>query len=179
VREIAYLLFPGMTLLDLVGVYDALRRIRGTRHRFIGTVERFDDDGGFPVAAQSVFEPLDRFELLIVPGGLGTRTLMRDEPTISYLRGWGETRPIASVCTGSLLIGAAGHLSGLRATTHHSAYELLRPFCREVVRERVVDEGRVVTAGGVTSAIDLGVHLVEKFWGPDARVQVAADMEWR
>jgi cyclohexyl-isocyanide hydratase len=179
VREIAYLLFPGMTLLDFVGVYDALRRLPGTRHRFIGTVAQFRDDGGFPVATDAIYEPLDCFELLIVPGGLGTRTLMKDERCIDYLRGWGRERPLASVCTGALLVGAAGHLAGLRATTHHSAFELLRPLCREVVRERVVDEGRVVTAGGVTSAIDLGVHLVEKHWGAAERARVAASMEWK
>ena len=178
-QEIAYLLFPGITLLDFVGPYDALRRMKGTRHRFIGTVEQFRDDAGFPVHADAVYEPLDRFELLVVPGGFGTRPLMRDERLLAYLRSWGETRPLASICTGSLLLGAAGHLRGLRATTHHESLELLAPFCREVVRERVVDEGRVVTAAGVTSGIDLGIHLVEKYWGAAERARVAAAMEWR
>src|SRR5262249_44725317 len=91
---------------------------------------------------------------------------------------WGAERPIASVCTGSLLLGAAGHLRGLRATTHHKSFELLRPLCGEVVTDRrVVDTGRVVTAGGVSCALDLGLHLVGKHWGADARACVAAQME--
>jgi cyclohexyl-isocyanide hydratase len=177
-QQIAYLLFPGMTLLDFAGVYDALRRT-GARQRFIGTVGQFRDESGFSVVADAVYEALDDCDLLVVPGGLGTRSLRSDERLVAYLRSWGATRPIASVCTGSLLIGAAGHLEGLRATTHHTAFELLRPYCREVVAERVVDEGRVVTAGGVTSALDLGLHLVGKFWGEQARERIASLMEWR
>jgi transcriptional regulator GlxA family with amidase domain len=84
------------------------------------------------------------------------------------------------VCTGALLIGKAGHLEGLRATTHHNAFDLLRPLCREVVTDRrIVDEGRVVTAAGVTSALDLGLHLVGKFWGDEARARIAAQIEYR
>ncbi|MCZ7684701.1 MAG: DJ-1/PfpI family protein [Sandaracinaceae bacterium] len=83
------------------------------------------------------------------------------------------------MCTGALLLGAAGHLEGLRATTHASALEDLAPYCAEVVRERIVDEGRVVTAGGVTSALDLGVHLVAKHWGPEAALTIARQMEYR
>src|SRR5207249_9613038 len=92
----------------------------------------------------------------------------------------GEERPLASVCTGALLLGRAVYLRGLRATTHHRAYDLLRPFCREVITDaRVVDEGRVVTAGGVASSLDLGLYLVEKFWGAEARQKIAAQMEYR
>src|SRR5207249_2993217 len=99
---------------------------------------------------------------------------------IDYLKTWGDERPLASVCTGALLLGRAGYLRGLRATTHHRAYDLLRPFCREVITDaRVVDEGRVVTAGGVASSLDLGLYLVEKFWGAEARQKIAAQMEYR
>src|SRR5262249_13601961 len=97
-----------------------------------------------------------------------------------YLHGWGRERPLASVCTGSLLLGRAGHLAGLAATTHHAARELLRPFCREVVTERrVVDEGRVITAARVTCGLDLGLYLVERFWGADARAKIASQMAYR
>jgi cyclohexyl-isocyanide hydratase len=84
------------------------------------------------------------------------------------------------VCTGALLIGRAGYLEGMRATTHHRAYDLLRPYCREVVTDqRIVDEGQVVTAGGVSSSLDLGLYLVEKFWGAAAREKISAQMEYR
>ncbi len=185
VRRIAFLAFPRLTLLDLVGVYDALRRvatlgIAEVTHRIIGTESELVDETGFRMTPDGVYEDLAPFDLLVVPGGFGTRTLVDDRRCIDYLRTWGEQKPVASVCTGALLLGKAGYLRGLRATTHHNALELLRPLCREVVTDqRIVDEGRVVTAAGVTSTLDLGLHLVEKYWGRVAREKIAAQMEYR
>src|SRR2546422_2743551 len=105
---------------------------------------------------------------------------MHDTRLIAYLKTWPADKALASVCTGALLIGKAGYLAGRRATTHHRAYDLLRPYCREVVTDRrIVDEGQVVTAGGVASALDLGLYLVERFWGAAAREEIAAQMEYR
>ena len=185
VRRIAFLIFPRLTLLDLVGVYDALRRVSlmevapGVTHRLIGTAAEIEDESGARLRADGVYDDLSPFDLLVVPGGLGTRVLLDDARCIDYLRGWGDARPIASVCTGALLLGKAGHLEGLRATTHHGSLHLLRPFCREVVTDaRVVDESLVVTAAGVSSALDLGLHLVEKFWGVEAARRIGAQMEY-
>ncbi|MBI2492361.1 MAG: DJ-1/PfpI family protein [Candidatus Rokubacteria bacterium] len=185
-KRIAFLVFPRLTLLDLVGAYDALRRIAtmsidpAVTHRIVGTEPEIADETGLVVKPDSVYEDLAAFDLLYVPGGLGTRALMDDARLLDYLKTWGAERPLASVCTGALLLGRAGYLRGRRATTHHRAYELLRPLCREVVTDRrIVDEGRVVTAGGVASSLDLGLYLVEKFWGADARVKIAAQMEYR
>jgi len=101
--------------------------------------------------------------------------------TIDYLTTWGDERPVASVCSGALLLGRVGYVRDKRATTHHLAVELSHPLCREVVtnRSRVVDEGRVVTAGGVSSSLDLGRYVVEKYRGSDARVRIANQMEYR
>jgi cyclohexyl-isocyanide hydratase len=148
--------------------------------RIVGTEPEIADETGLVVKPDSVYEDLAAFDLLYVPGGLGTRALMDDARLLDYLKTGGAERPLASVCTGALLLGRAGYLRGRRATTHHRAYELLRPLCREVVTDRrIVDEGRVVTAGGVASSLDLGLYLVEKFWGADARVRIAAQMEYR
>ncbi len=185
-RRIALLAFPQLTLLDLIGVYDALRRVpamgidRGVAVRTIGTRDEIVDDSGLAIRPEGVREDLAAYDLLFVPGGLGTRTLMHDPETMAWLQTWGETRPLASVCTGSLLLGQAGFLRDLRATTHHRALDLLRPLCREVVTDRrIVDEGRVVTAGGVASSLDLGLYLVEKYWGSPARETIATQMEYR
>ena len=185
-KRIAFLVFPRLTFLDFVGAYDALRRVAtmsidpAVTHRIIGTEAEIADETGLVMKPDAVYEDLAPFDLLYVPGGLGTRLLMDDRRLIDYLRTWGAERPLASVCTGALLLGRAGYLRELRATTHHRAYDLLRPLCREVVTDRrIVDEGRVVTAGGVTSALDLGLYVVEKFWGADARVKIAAQMEYR
>ncbi|OLB52972.1 MAG: thiamine biosynthesis protein ThiJ [Candidatus Rokuibacteriota bacterium] len=185
-KRIAFLVFPRLTFLDFVGAYDALRRIAtmsidpAVTHRIIGTERRIVDETGLVLTPDAVYEDLGSFDLLYVPGGLGTRTLMNDGQLLDYLRTWGSQRPLASVCTGALLLGRAGFLRDKRATTHHSAWELLRPLCREVVTDRrIVDEGQVVTAGGVASALDLGLYLVERFWGVAARQTIAAQMEYR
>ena len=185
-RRIALLAFPRLTFLDLIGVYDALRRLApmgidsSVSVRIIGTEKEIVDDSGLHVRPDAVYEDLTGFDLLFVPGGFGTRTLMNDAHFVDYLRTWGDVRPLASVCTGSLLLGAAGYLRGLRATTHHRALDALRPLCREVVSDqRIVDEGRVVTAGGVASSLDLGLYLVEKWWGAAPREKIAAQMEYR
>ena len=185
-KRIAFLIFPGLTFLDFIGGYDSLRRVAGmgidkeVTHRIIGTEASIVDDSGLTVAPHGVYEDLAPFDLLYIPGGFGTCPLMEDTRFIDYLKTWGTERPVASVCTGALLLGRAGYLAGLRATTHHNAYDALRPFCREVVTDRrVVDEGRVVTAGGVSSSLDLGLYLVAKYWGGEARKTIAAQMAYR
>ena len=186
VKRIAFLVFPRLTFLDFVGAYDALRRVAtmsidpAVTHRIVGTEAEIVDETGLVMKPDAVYESLASFDLLYVPGGFGTRALVNDARLIDYLKTWGPERPLASVCTGALLLGKAGYLRDLRATTHHRAFDLLRPLCREVVTDRrVVDEGRVVTAGGVASSLDLGLYLVEKFWGAPAREKIAAQMEYR
>ena len=186
VKRAAFLAFPGMTALDLVGAYDALRRIAPMQIdpevtcRVIGTKQTIVDETGLAIVPDGVFEDLKQFDLLYVPGGLGTRTLMHDGRFLDYLRAWPSSRPLASVCTGALLLGAAGHLKGKRATTHHLAHELLAPHCKEVVTDRrIVADGNIVTAAGVTSALDLGLYLVDWLWGAEARERIATVMEYR
>src|SRR4051812_20595668 len=122
--RIAFFLFPRLTLLDFAGVYDALRRIpllqidRTVSLHILGSESPLDDEGGTRIVPRSVYPDLKEFDLLIVPGGLGTRALAENAGCIDYLRGWGREKPIASVCTGALLIGQAGLLEGRRATTH-------------------------------------------------------------
>lgn len=186
VKRIALLAFRHLTFLDLIGAYDALRRVPAmdvdpeVRLTIVGTEPEIVDDSGLVIRPDAVYADLAPFDLLYVPGGFGTRTLMHEARFIDYLRTWGDARPAASVCTGALLLGQAGFLKDKRATTHHRALDLLRPLCREVITDRrIVDEGRIVTAGGVSSSLDLGLYLVEKFWGADARTRIAAQMEYR
>jgi cyclohexyl-isocyanide hydratase len=186
IKRIAFLVFPRLTFLDFIGGYDALRRVAamgidpGVSHRTVGTEATIVDESGLVITPDAVYEDLAGFDLLYVPGGFGTRTLMHDARLVDYLRTWGPERPLASVCTGALLLGQAGYLRARRATTHHNAFDVLRPLCREVVTDRrIVDESPVITAGGVASSLDLGLYLVEKFWGAPARERIAAQMAYR
>ena len=179
------MVYEGLTVLDFVGAFDALTRLK---------TMKFREDVSWDIAAMSpqVTEPtgltilptvvgatLSGYDLLVVPGGFGSRKLMTDQFFLGWLQTAADCPLKTSVCTGSLLLGAAGFLKGLRATTHPGAYDLLKPFCREVTDERVVDEGHIVTARGVSSAIDLGLHLCERLAGVEARKAIAKQMDYR
>jgi transcriptional regulator GlxA family with amidase domain len=118
------------------------------------------------------------YDLLVVPGGHGARRLCSEPTFVEWLRSADPVRLKASVCTGALLLGAAGFLRGLRATTHPSAFEELAAYCEVDPGSRVVDAGSVVTSRGVTAGIDLGLHLVSRLAGGDAARKVAVQMDY-
>lgn len=180
----AFVVFDRMTSLDFIGFYDPVTRLKSMKiledfeWRICSSRQQVVDDRGLGIAADTVGAPLDSYDLLFVPGGLGTRALQHDRPFVDWLR-TGRSAPLkVSVCTGALLLGAAGFLRGRRATTHPSAYLELEPYCAEVVRERVVDEGDIITARGVSSAIDAGLHLVQRLAGAEARQRIATQMDY-
>jgi transcriptional regulator GlxA family with amidase domain len=180
----AFIIFDGMTVMDFIGIYDPLTRLKSMKimPEFEWNVcalrAEVADDKGLRILPDSVAKPLNAYDLVVVPGGMGTRKLQHDEAFIGWLQGAEAAKLKTSVCTGALLLGAAGYLKGRRATTHPGALEELKPYCARVVTERVVDEGNVVTAGGVTAGIDLGLHLVERFAGAEARARVAKQMDY-
>jgi len=180
----AFIIFDDMTSLDFIGFYDPVTRLKSMKivqdfeWHVCATTRYVVDDRGLRIEAEVINEHLDSYDMLFVPGGFGTRKLQHDGSFIDWLKG-AESVPLkVSVCTGALLLGAAGFLRGRRATTHPTAYEELEPYCAEVVRERVVDEGDIITARGVSSAIDMGLHLVERLAGADARDRIAAQMDY-
>ena len=133
--------------------------------------------GGATITVDAVRPALDAFDVLVVPGGHGTRALERDAAVIDWLRSYPANRLAASVCTGALLLGAAGRLRGRRATTHRSALGRLADFDAIATNSRVVDEGQLVTGGGVTCALDVGIHLVRRLEGDATADAIARQME--
>jgi cyclohexyl-isocyanide hydratase len=180
----AFVVFDRMTSLDFVGFYDPFTRLKSMKildnleWRICATAPGVTDDRGLRIEADSVAEALDSYDVLFVPGGFGTRALQHDRAFVDWLKTAGGASLKVSVCTGALLLGAAGFLRGRRATTHPGAYRELEPYCGSVVRDRVVDEGDVVTAGGVSSAIDAGLHIVQRLAGADARARIATQMDY-
>jgi cyclohexyl-isocyanide hydratase len=181
----AFVAFEGMTLLDLVGAYDPVSRIASMGFDPTSTCEIICAHGssawshaGVEIVAERVRPPLGEFDVLVVPGGHGTRVLEHDPSLVAWLASFPENRLVASVCTGALLLGAAGRLKGKRATTHHTAHHRLADYGATLAPGRVVDEGQLVTAGGVTSAIDLGLYLVRRLEGDAVADAIAAQMEW-
>ncbi|MFL6214960.1 MAG: DJ-1/PfpI family protein [Blastocatellia bacterium] len=182
--RIAFIIYDGMTALDFVGVFDAVTRLKTMG--FVADLEwdvcamtaEVTDFSGLRIAASHVGGELGHYDWVIVPGGFSSRKLAKDAAFIAWLESARDCKLRASVCTGSVLLGAAGFLKGKRATTHRSAFDELRPFCDEVIDERIVDEGDVITARGVTSAIDLGLYLCEKVAGRDVRRRIATQMDY-
>jgi cyclohexyl-isocyanide hydratase len=182
--KIAFIIFDQMTALDLIGFYDPITRLNSMNLlRDVGWVlcsnrQQACDDRGLVVMADCVGEPLADYDMLFVPGGRGTRTLQHDRAFLGWLRSAAAVPLKISVCTGALLLGAAGFLKDRRATTHPRALADLEPYCREVVGDRIVDEGGIITAGGVAASIDLGLYVVGKLAGDSARLQVAERMDY-
>lgn len=167
--KIGFILFNGLTFLDFIGFYDVIHRLnmfeetKGTTWDICGLSEEVSDDLGLSIKVNRIKPDLSEYDLIFVPGGMGTRKLRYDEEFISWLRQAGNVKHIVSVCTGSLLLGAAGFLKDKRATTHPNAYELLEPYCKEIIKTRIVKDGNLITAGGVSTSIDLALYIVELF----------------
>lgn len=184
--RVAFVIYNGMTALDFVGVYDPVTRLQGMGFlpdltwEICAPSEVVRDGKGLGISPTQVQKPLQEFDLLIIPGGATplVSELTRNVPLIEWLKTASSCPLKTSVCTGSLLLGAAGFLAGKRATTHPNAFQELKPFCAEVVDERVVDAGDLITARGVTAAIDLGLYLCEKLAGFEAKQKVRQIMDY-
>lgn len=182
----AFVSFPGMTLLDLVGVYDPISRI-GTmgfdEHASFEIVGAFGTGDwsahGATLRTSRLRPDLGAFDVLVIPGGHGARALARDDEVLAWLGTFPENRLLVTVCTGALVAGSLGRLRGKRATTHHSALPELASFGAIATSERVVDEGQLVTGAGVTSGIDVGLAIVARLMGADVAAKVARQMEMR
>ena len=197
-RNVAILIFDDVEVLDFAGPFEVFSRTRlesGVESRrsdegapfHVFTIARTRDPvtatGGLTVVPRHSFGDAPRIDVLVVPGGFGTRRLLNDEPTLAWIREVaGEAEQTASVCTGALLLAQAGLLDGQRATTHWAALDLLESLDRgvQVDREsRVVDEGRIVTSAGVASGIDMAFHLVERWLGREVADETARYIEYR
>jgi transcriptional regulator GlxA family with amidase domain len=164
--QIAIPLFPQFTALDAVGPYEVLQRVPTFDVTFVGHArgEVRSENAMLGLSADATFEELPQPEVIVFPGGVGTRPLETDERVLEWLRrAHATTCFTTSVCTGSIVLGAAGLLRGLRATTHWSCYPELAAHGVKPTPERVVEhlDRRIITAAGVSSGIDMALRLVE------------------
>ena len=179
--QIAILIFERLTVLDAIGPYEVLRSIPGWEVRFVGPEAGpvRADSGALSLIADHSIDDLTEADLVLVPGGEGNRPLLSDERVLEWLREIDRgTRWTTSVCTGSLVLGAAGLLEGKRATSHWLFTEQLREYGAEPSTERVVEDGKVITAAGVSSGIDMALHLVHRELGPEAAQSVQLAIEY-
>jgi len=179
--QVAYLLYDRFTALDITGPHEVLNSLPHVESVFVaeqaGPV-RNESDTLSLVADKSIDEVTEP-AIVVVPGGFGTRSLLEHEPLLSWLRQVHETTEwTTSVCTGSLLLAAAGLLDGKKATTHWLARDLLAELGAEPVTDRVVQEGKIMTAAGVSSGIDMCLRLIQVMYGDEAAQAVQLGIEY-
>jgi transcriptional regulator GlxA family with amidase domain len=179
--EIAILIFDKLTVLDAIGPYEVLRSVPGWEVKFVapekGPVRA--DSGALGLEADHSLEEVTEPDIVLVGGGEGNRPLLEDERVLSWLREVdARTKWTTSVCTGSLVLGAAGLLEGKRATGHWLYLEPLREYGAEPTGQRVVEEGKVITAAGVSAGIDMALHLVGREAGPEVAQAVQLGIEY-
>jgi transcriptional regulator GlxA family with amidase domain len=175
------LIFDGITALDAIGPYEVLRSVPGWEVEFVSsrTGEVRTDSGQLGISADLALADVTETDLVLVPGGAGNRPLLEDEEVLSWLREVDRTsRWTTSVCTGSLVLGAAGLLEGKRATGHWLYLEPLRAYGADPVGGRFVEDGKVVTAAGVSAGIDMALHLVGREAGPEVAQAVQLGIEY-
>lgn len=180
--RVGILLFDGVEELDVVGVWEVLRKAKQLHPPLnlsvttVATKETIQCALGLKVLAHEVKRDWSDLDLLVVPGGPGRKDVIADKATMDGIAGFGKAKPVASVCTGALILQAAGLLSGRRATTHFLSREELTEA--DVVTDRVVVDGPVTTAGGVSASIDLGLRILEVNFGKELSDEVAARIEY-
>jgi cyclohexyl-isocyanide hydratase len=160
--QIAFLLFPGLTQLDMTGPAQILSRMPGAQLDLVWkSADPVMTDAGFAIVPTATFADIVAADILCVPGGVGVADVMNDPEALDWVRRIGaEAQWVTSVCTGSLILGAAGLLKGYKATTHWAWHHHLALFGAEPVKARMVFDRNRVTGGGVTAGIDFALALV-------------------
>jgi transcriptional regulator GlxA family with amidase domain len=179
--KIAILLFENLTALDVVGPYEVLRSVPGWEVQFVAATkgEKRTDAGSLGLVADHTLAEVTDPDIVLVGGGAGNRPLLDDDEVLSWLRQADRTSKwTTSVCTGSLVLGAAGLLEGKRATGHWLYLEPLRAYGADPVGGRIVEDGKTITAAGVSAGIDMALHLVGREAGPEVAQAIQLAIEY-
>lgn len=178
--QIGFLLFPGIQQLDLTGPYDVLGSLPDVKlHLVWKDLAPITSSTGLVFTPTITYADCPNLDVLCVPGGAGVGPLMEDPQTLDFLKAQAQTvRYLTSVCTGSLVLGAAGLLRGRKATTHWAYHHLLAPLGAVPVHERVVRDGNLFTGGGITAGIDFALTLAAELYSEAAAQLVQLQIEY-
>lgn len=178
--QIGLLLFPAMTQIDFAEPFEVFARLPDTVvHVVANTLEPVRTDRGLAIMPTITCEDCPPLDVVVVPGGPGTQGLLQDEAMLAFLRGQAkQAKYVTSVCTGALVLGAAGLLRGFRATTHWLSMPLLEMYGAVPVQQRVVVDGNRVTASGCTAGMDFGLHLAAMLRGETVAQQIQLRLEY-
>ena len=178
--SIGFLLFPKLTQLDFTGPYEVMSRLPGAEVRLVwkeaGPVRA---DTGLTMLTDTAMADCPQLDILCVPGGPGVAALMEDETVLGFLRAQAPgLRYLTSVCTGALVLGAAGLLRGRRATTHWASHDFLAALGAVPVAARVVQDGNLVTGGGVTAGVDFALTIAAEIAGAETAQAIQLQIEY-
>ena len=178
--HIGLLLFPDITQLDLTGPYEVFIKFPDSRvHLIWKSREPVTAGGGMQIVPTMTFADCPQLDLICVPGGAGMTPLLNDTETLDFIRAQAKgARYVTSVCTGALVLGAAGLLKGRRAATHWMSREMLAAFGATPVADRVVTDGNVITGGGVTAGIDFALTVAAEAFGPEFAKAIQLGIEY-
>jgi cyclohexyl-isocyanide hydratase len=178
---IGMVLFEGLTQLDLTGPYEVLARMPDTHvHLVAASRDAVRSEWGLRIVPDATFDDAPTLDVLCVPGGWGVNAALENDALLDFLRTRGEAaRYVTSVCSGSLLLGAAGLLRGYRATTHWMSLDLLPLFGAEAVAHRVVRDRNRITGAGVTAGVDFGLVLAAELFGEAVAQDIQLAVEYR
>ena len=177
---VGILVFPKVQQLDLTGPFEVFASVPEAEVRLVWKrVERIDTATGLVLMPDLAFAECPQFDVLCVPGGVGVNPLMEDEEVLEFLRRQAEgARYVTSICTGSMVLAAAGLLAGRRATTHWASHDFLARLGAIPVQARVVTDGKFATGGGVTAGIDMALAVVSELFGRAAAEAVQLNLEY-
>ena len=182
--KIAFILYDGVTTLDFAGMYDPVTRLKtmgflpDLAYDVCALTERVRAFEGITLVPDRYGCDLAGYDYVLVPGGNSIKELLKDRTFPGWIARVPDKTVIAAVCGGALIVGAAGKLRDRRATTHPALLDFLKHFAKEVSADRIVEDRNVITAGGVTASIDLGLYLTEKIAGAGVREKIQAQMDY-
>lgn len=178
--EIGLLVFPNITQLDMTGPYEVFIKFPDSNVRLVWkSLDPVVAGGGMKLTPDTTFDDCPQLDLICVPGGAGMNPLLNDEETLKFLKVQARNaRFITSVCTGALVLGAAGLLKGKRATTHWMSHDMLSEFGAVPVNARYVIDGNIVTGGGVTAGIDFALAIAAELHGEDVARSIQLGIEY-
>ncbi|QSX23671.1 DJ-1/PfpI family protein [Priestia megaterium] len=182
--KVGFILFDQLTALDFIGFYDGITRLKTLGFKkdltwdLCALSNEISDDRGITFKINKVSPDLSEYDLIFVPGGMGTRALQYDTEFINWLKTAKDVPYKVSVCTGSLLLGAAGFLRNIKATTHPNGFDLLKQYTDKVEKERIVKDSNIITGGGVATSVDLGLYICELIDGPETATKIQKQMDY-
>ncbi|MCI0709649.1 MAG: DJ-1/PfpI family protein [Chloroflexi bacterium] len=189
-RNVAIFIFDDVEVLDFAGpfeVFNVTGEVINPAPFNTYTVAMSDRPvkarGSLSINPHYTIENCPQPDILLIPGGWGTRALLKEQPVLDWITMQSEkVANLLSVCTGALLLGKAGLLDGLKATTHHDAFDLFRQIAPEttvIEDQRFVDEGKIITSGGISAGIDMSLYVVRRLIGDEKLKLTTDEMEWR